>query len=229
MPGAEWFPGATLNYAEHVLTAGPGREDADEAVVFAREDGVERTLTHAELRELVSRARAGLVAAGVGVGDRVVALAPNCVETVAAFLATASLGAIWSSCSPDFGLRAVRERFAQIEPTVLIAVDGYRYGGKAFDVRPTVAALRDGLPSVRTTVLVPYLDPEAVLDGASSWAGFHHGVRTARVRAGPLRTPTVGAVLLGDDRPAEGHRALPRRHRRRAPEDAAPAPRPRSG
>ena len=172
MPGADWFPGATLNYAEHALTAGPGREDADEAIVFAREDGVERTLTHAELRDLVSRARAGLVAAGVGVGDRVVALAPNCVETVAAFLATASLGAVWSSCSPDFGLRAVRERFAQIEPTVLIAVDGYRYGGKAFDVRPTVAALRDDLPSVRTTVLVPYLDPEAVLDGASSWAGF---------------------------------------------------------
>ena len=131
MPGAQWFPGATLNYAEHALTPGPGRADEDVAVVFAREDGLGRTVTHAELREQVSRARAGLVAAGVGVGDRVVALAPNCVETLVMFLAAASLGAIWSSCSPDFGARAVHDRFAQIEPAVLLAVDGYCYGGQA--------------------------------------------------------------------------------------------------
>jgi acetoacetyl-CoA synthetase len=99
-----------------------------------------------------------------------VAYAPNGVETVVAFLAAASLGAIWSSCSPDFGIRAVRDRFAQIEPTVLLAVDGYCYGGKNFDVRATVDALRTGLPSLRATVLIPYLSPDAKLDGAVPWA-----------------------------------------------------------
>jgi acetoacetyl-CoA synthetase len=168
MPGAEWFPGATLNYAEHALA----RADDGVALVFAREDGLEREVTFAELRDLVARARAGLVAAGVGRGDRVVALAPNCVETLVAFLAAASLGAVWSSCSPDFGTRAVHDRFAQIEPTVLVAVDGYVYGGKHFDVRPNIDALRAQLPTLRATVLVPYLDPDATLDGALPWAEF---------------------------------------------------------
>jgi acetoacetyl-CoA synthetase len=170
MPGAEWFPGGTLNYAEHALTPGPGRADDDLAVVFAREDGLEREVTHAELRDLVGRARAGLVRLGVGRGDRVVALAPNCVETLVLFLAAASLGAVWSSCSPDFGARAVHDRFAQVEPVVLLAVDGYRYGGKGFDVRPTVDALRAQLPTLRATVLLPYLDAAATLDGALPWA-----------------------------------------------------------
>ena len=169
MPGAEWFPGATLNYAEHALTHDPGNADSV-AIVFVREDGLERIVSFAELRDLVGRARAGLIRLGVGRGDRVVAYAPNSVETVVAFLAVASLGAIWSSCSPDFGIRAVRDRFAQIEPTVLFAVDGYRYGGKRFDVRATVDALRTGLPTLRGTVLVPYLDHEADLDGAVAWA-----------------------------------------------------------
>jgi acetoacetyl-CoA synthetase len=172
MPGAQWFPGATLNYAEHALTPGPGREDDDVALVFAREDGVERVVTHAELRDLVGRARAGLVQIGVGRGDRVVALAPNSVETLATFLAAASLGAIWSSCSPDFGARAVHDRFAQIEPTVLLAVDGYVYGGKRFDIRANVEALRAQLPTLRATVLVPYLDEGATLDGTLPWSEF---------------------------------------------------------
>ena len=116
--------------------------------------GLGRDVTHAELREQVRRARAGLVAAGVGRGDRVVALAPNCPETLVMFLAAASLGAIWSSCSPDFGARAVHDRFAQIEPSVLLAVDGYCYGGKRFDIRGNVTALRQQLPTVRTTVLL---------------------------------------------------------------------------
>jgi acetoacetyl-CoA synthetase len=170
MPGAEWFPGSTLNYAEHVLSPGPGQGDGDVAVVFAREDGLERQVTRAELRDLVGRCRAGLVRLGVDRGDRVVALAPNCVETLAAFLATASLGAVWSSCSPDFGARAVRDRFAQIEPAVLIAVDGYCYGGKSFDIRSTVEELRGQLPTLRATVLVPYLDPAAALTGTVPWA-----------------------------------------------------------
>lgn len=170
MPGAEWFPGATLNYAEQALTPGPGRGDDDIAAVAVEEDGTEREVTHAELRDLVARARAGLAAAGVGVGDRVVALVPNSVETLVTFLATASLGAVWSSCSPDFGPRAVLDRFAQIEPTVLVAVDGYRYNGREFDVRETVAALRSALPTLSATVLVPHLDAEATLDGAVRWA-----------------------------------------------------------
>ncbi|MCO1659430.1 acetoacetate--CoA ligase [Pseudonocardia humida] len=170
MPGAEWFPGGTLNYAEHALTPGPGRADDDLAVVFAREDGRQRRVTHAELREQVGRARAGLVGLGVGRGDRVVALAPNCVETLVLFLAAASLGAIWSSCSPDFGARAVHDRFAQVEPVVLLAVDGYRYGGRAFDIRPTVDALRAKMPTLRATVLLPYLDDAATLDDTVAWA-----------------------------------------------------------
>ncbi|MGI5126797.1 acetoacetate--CoA ligase [Pseudonocardia sp. CA-107938] len=172
MPGADWFPGGTLNYAEHALTDGPGRAADDVAVEFEREDGLTRTVTHGELRELVARARAGLVAHGVGLGDRVVALAPNSIETLVAFLAAASLGAIWSSCSPDFGARAVHDRFAQIEPTVLIAVDGYVYGGKSYDIRPTVDTLRAQLPGLRATVLVPYLDADATLDGTVPWAEF---------------------------------------------------------
>ncbi|OJY42341.1 acetoacetate--CoA ligase [Pseudonocardia sp. 73-21] len=175
MPGAEWFPGATLNYAEHALTPGPGREDADIALLYAREDGLERTVTHAELRDAVGRARAGLVRAGVGKGDRVVALAPNCTETLVAFLAAASLGAIWSSCSPDFGIRAVHDRFAQIEPMVLVAVDGYVYGGKCYDIRPNVTALQAQLPTLRQTVLVPYLDEDATLDDTTPWAEFTAG------------------------------------------------------
>ncbi|MEU9817890.1 acetoacetate--CoA ligase [Pseudonocardia alni] len=184
MPGAQWFPGATLNYAEHALTSGPGRADDDIAVEFVREDGLERTVTHAELRDQVARARAGLVRAGVGQGDRVVALAPNSVETLVAFLAAASLGAIWSSCSPDFGARAVHDRFAQIEPAVLVAVDGYRYNGKGFDIRDKVADLQRQLPTLRATVLVPYLDPDATLDGTTSWAGF-------TAEAGPLEFTPV--------------------------------------
>jgi acetoacetyl-CoA synthetase len=170
MPGAEWFPGATLNYAEHALTDGPGRAGDDLAVVFLREDGRERLVSHGELRELVGRLRAGLLRLGVGRGDRVVALMPNCVEALAAFLAVASLGAIWSSCSPDFGTRAVRDRFAQLEPSVFLAVDGYRYGGKAFDVRDRIQALREQMPTLAGTVLLPYLDDRAELAGTVTWS-----------------------------------------------------------
>ncbi|HVU92195.1 MAG TPA: acetoacetate--CoA ligase [Jatrophihabitans sp.] len=169
MPGAVWFPGGTLNYAEHALypPAGAGKDDL--AVVFVREDGLRRTLTWRELRTQVAAVRAALVDYGVGRGDRVAALLPNAPEALIAMLATASLGAVWSSCSPDFGARAIADRFTQIEPTVLFTVDGYRYGGKAFDVRGTVEALRAELPTVGTTVLVPYLDPDATVPGAVRW------------------------------------------------------------
>ncbi|HJQ43125.1 MAG TPA: acetoacetate--CoA ligase [Jatrophihabitantaceae bacterium] len=169
MPGARWFPGGTLNYAEHALYP-PCRVDKDAvAVIFAREDGVRRTMTWRELRTEVAAIRAALVAQGVGRGDRVAALLPNAPEALVAMLATVSLGAIWSSCSPDFGARAIADRFTQIEPVVLFTVDGYRYGGKAFDVRATVDELRGQLPSLRATVLVPYLDDDATLPDALSW------------------------------------------------------------
>jgi acetoacetyl-CoA synthetase len=174
MPGAEWFPGATLNYAEHALSPAPdgSRADDDVALVYVREDGLERTMTYGRLRLDVAAARAGLQRLGVARGDRVVALAPNAPETLVAFLAAASLGAIWSSCSPDFGARAVHDRFAQIEPAVLIAVDGYVYGGKRYDIRDAVASLQAQLPTLRGTVLIPYLEPDATLDGTIPWAEF---------------------------------------------------------
>ncbi|MGB8382088.1 MAG: acetoacetate--CoA ligase [Dermatophilaceae bacterium] len=166
MPGARWFPGAQLNYAEQALV----RDDDEPAILFAREDGLERAVSYAELRAAVGAAAAGLRRLGVRRGDRVAGLLPNAPETVIAFLATVSLGATWSSCSPDFGERAVAERFTQIEPTVLLAVDGYCYNGKGFDIRPTVAALREELPGLKATVLIPYLDQTATLPGTVSYA-----------------------------------------------------------
>ena len=152
MPGAKWFPGATLNYAEHALSSGPGKADDDLAVIFRREDGLRQECDFGALRQRVAAARSALVSLGVGRGDRVVALAPNSLDTLVAFLATASMGAIWSSCSPDFGARAIADRFTQLAPTVLIAVDGYLYGGKHFDIRSTVDALARQMPSLRATV-----------------------------------------------------------------------------
>ncbi|TVT46402.1 acetoacetate--CoA ligase, partial [Amycolatopsis rhizosphaerae] len=171
MPGAKWFPGATLNYAEHALSggvAGAAKGDDELAVIFAREDGAGGEITFGQLRARVAAARAALAGLGVGKGDRVVALAPNCPETLVAFLASASLGAIWSSCSPDFGVRAVADRFAQIEPKVLVAVNGYVYNGRKFDVRPTIDRLRGEIPSLTATVLIDYVDGGG-LDGTLRW------------------------------------------------------------
>ncbi|WP_375489142.1 acetoacetate--CoA ligase [uncultured Jatrophihabitans sp.] len=169
MPGAQWFPGGTLNYAEHALFPPCGVNDDDVAVVFGREDGMDRTLTWAQLRAQVASVRGALVDLGVGAGDRVAALVPNAPEALVAMLATTSLGAIWSSCSPDFGPRAVVDRFGQIEPAVLVSVDGYVYGGKRFDVRDTLDGLRRELPSLRATVLIPYLDPAATVPDTLRW------------------------------------------------------------
>jgi acetoacetyl-CoA synthetase len=170
MPGARWFPGATLNYAEHALRPGPGRADDDLAVIFHREDGLAADLTYATLRRRVAAVRAGLLALGVTRGDRVVALVPNSPEALIAFLAAASIGATWSSCSPDFGARAISDRFTQIEPTVLIAVDGYHYNGRTFDVRPTVDALRAGISSLKATVLIDYVG--GALPDTIDWAAL---------------------------------------------------------
>src|SRR3954447_10677947 len=129
MPGAEWFPGAELNYAAHIFR---DKDDAAPAIMARSELRDLEELTWAQLRERVERAAAGLRRLGVERGDRVVAYLPNIPETVVGFLASASIGAVWSSCSPDFGPRSVIDRFAQIEPKVLLAVNGYRYGGKDF-------------------------------------------------------------------------------------------------
>jgi len=157
MPGAEWLPGATLNYAEHAVGLLDSGDDADEVAVLAYSQTRDRVeLTWGELREQVARARAGLARLGVGRGDRVVAYLPNVPETLVAFLATASLGAVWASCAPEFGARSVVDRFGQIEPTVLLAVAGYGYGAKDVDRRDQVAEIRSGLPTVQHVVHVPY-------------------------------------------------------------------------
>ena len=154
MPGAVWFPGARLNYAAHMV----GREeDLDTVAVVARSQTREPLeLTFRELREQVARARAGLQRFGVQPGDRVVAYLPNVPETLIAFLAAASLGAVWATCPPEFGPRSVLDRLGQLGPTVLLAVGGYRYGDKLVDRHEQVAAVRAGLPSLRHVVELPY-------------------------------------------------------------------------
>jgi acetoacetyl-CoA synthetase len=163
MPGTRWFPEARLNFAENLLRGDP----AAPALVFRGEDRVERRLDRAQLREAVSRLAAALRAWGIEPGDRVCGVLPNGPEAVIALLAAASLGAIWASCSPDFGVRGVVDRFAQIEPRVLFAVDGYFYGGRVHDVRSRVADIRAELPSVEHVVLVAYaFDDPGSLPGA---------------------------------------------------------------
>ncbi len=157
MPGAEWFPGTRLNYAEHVFA---GKDDGEVAILHASELRELGELSWDDLRRQVAATAAGLRGLGVERGDRVVAYVPNIPEAIVAFLATASIGAVWSSCSPDFGPASVIDRFAQIEPKVLFAVDGYRYGGKDFDRRETVAQLQEAIPSLERTVVLPYLNPE---------------------------------------------------------------------
>jgi acetoacetyl-CoA synthetase len=169
MPGARWFPNTSLNYAEHVFA---GKDDAAVAILHASELRELGELTWAELRRQVAAVAAGLRGLGVGRGDRVVAYMPNIPEAIVAFLATASIGAVWSSCSPDFGPASVVDRFAQIEPKVLFAVDGYRYGGKDFDRREVLAQLQEAMPSLKRTVVLPYLseDPDlSALRNATPW------------------------------------------------------------
>ncbi|HEX8628636.1 MAG TPA: acetoacetate--CoA ligase, partial [Catenuloplanes sp.] len=168
MPGARWFPGATLNYAEHVLRM-PGLADDDPVVLAYSDTRSPVTLSAAEVRDAVRRVRAGLRRLGVGRGDRVAAYAPNIPETFVLMLATTSLGAVFSSCAPEFGARSVIDRWQQIEPTVLVTVDGYRYGDKVVDRRAQVAEIRAALPSVGHLVGVPYLGAD-LPDGALPWA-----------------------------------------------------------
>jgi acetoacetyl-CoA synthetase len=172
MPGAQWFPGARLNYAENVFA---GKADGDLALVFADERGRRREWSWGTLRQEAARIASGLRNLGIGPGDRVAAYMPNAPETAAAFLACASIGAVWSSCSPDFGARGVLDRFAQIEPKVLLAVDGYAYQGREHDRREVVASLMDEMSSLQHTVLLRYLDEDAGVKGAIDWEQLRAG------------------------------------------------------
>jgi acetoacetyl-CoA synthetase len=168
MPGAEWFTGARLNYAEHMVGV---EEDAGRVAVVAHsQTRAPVELTFGDLREQVAAARAGLRRLGVGPGDRVVAYMPNIPETLVAFLAAASLGAVWATCAPEFGPRAVIDRFGMLEPSILLAVAGYRYGERDVDRRAQVAEIRASLPTLEYLVHVPYVGgPSDALPESVGW------------------------------------------------------------
>ncbi|TXS51516.1 acetoacetate--CoA ligase [Streptomyces sp. t39] len=175
MPGAQWFPGATLNYAEHALrTADDPARAHEPALLHVDETHDPTPISWTELRRQVGALAAELRALGVRPGDRVSGYLPNIPEAVTALLATAAVGAVWTSCAPDFGARSVLDRFQQVEPVVLFTVDGYRYGGKEHDRTATVAELRGELPSLRAVVHIPLLGtpaPEGALDWSAVTAG----------------------------------------------------------
>jgi acetoacetyl-CoA synthetase len=171
MPGARWFPGATLNYAEQAIRL-PGRAPEDVVILGRSQTRPDVDMTATDLREAVARCRAGLLRLGVCRGDRVAAFLPNIPETIVALLATASIGAVWSSCAPEFGNRAVIDRFSQIEPRILLVVDGYRYGDKPMDRRAEIDEIRAALPTLEATVVIPYLDDSAAhtMPATIAWA-----------------------------------------------------------
>jgi len=164
MPGARWFPGAQLNFAENLLHF----RDDHPALVFHNERGLRRTLSYRQLTAEVGRVAAGLRAAGVVPEDRVAGFMPNMPETIIAMLATTSIGAIWSACSPDFGIAGVLDRFGQIAPKVIVTADGYFYGGKTLDSLTPIAGVLAQLPSVSTVIVVPYIDAAPNLEHLSA-------------------------------------------------------------
>jgi acetoacetyl-CoA synthetase len=189
MPGARWFPATRLSYAEHALAL-PGRAGSDEVVVGVSQTRDRRSLSADELRDAVARCAAGLAALGVRRGDRVAAFLPNIPETVVAFVATAALGGVWSSCAPEFGVRAVVDRFAQIEPRVLLTIDGYRYGERDVDRAAEVAAIREALPALEAVVVVPYLRDEAgALEAVPDGVAWSALLRAAAPSTGFARVP----------------------------------------
>src|SRR5215467_7119591 len=196
MPDVSWFPGATLNYAQNALRVA-ATDPARIAVIGRDEAGNQSALTYGELAGEVARVRAALRALGVTRGDRVAAYLPNIPAAIIGLLATASLGAIWSSCSPDFGPASVIDRFAQITPKVLLAVDRYRYGGKEFDRGQAVEEIAGALPGLAAVILV----------GGAGQAGSAGPGSAAPGSAGP---PGAGPApdrlafeSLGADAPAE--------------------------
>ncbi|HEX7325012.1 MAG TPA: acetoacetate--CoA ligase [Rhodanobacteraceae bacterium] len=171
MPGAHWFPNVRLNFAQNLLRF----KDDKLALVFRNESGAKHEYTYAQLHAIVGRIAYALMQAGVGKGDRVAGYLPNLPETIIAMLATTSLGATWSSASPDFGVNGLVDRFGQIEPKVLFCVDGYAYGGRHFDCLAKVRAVLGQIPSIQTCVVIPYINDAPQLDGlrgAVSWDAF---------------------------------------------------------
>jgi acetoacetyl-CoA synthetase len=189
MPGAEWFPGAELNYAENLFRNATPEAPA---ILFRSERHPLREISWDELGRQVASVAAGLRAMGVAKGDRVVGYLPNIPEAAVAFLACASIGAIWSSCSPDFGTASVVDRFRQIRPKVLVATDGYQYNGRPLDRRAEIAALRRALPELEHAVLVSYLHEGAVpseIDGLVPWDSLLGGPAGLRFEAVPFDHP----------------------------------------
>ncbi len=189
MPGAQWFAGARLNYVDQIFRH---KTAARPAIVFRNEAGERAEMGWDELERQVAALAASLRGMGVGPGDRVVAYLPNIPQAVVAFFATASLGAVWSVCSPDMGQVAVLDRFRQIAPKVLIAVDGYRWGGKAYDRGEVVLELLGGLPSVEKLVLLPYLDPAADprrFPNAVAWESVVQGTSALTAEPVPFDHP----------------------------------------
>jgi acetoacetyl-CoA synthetase len=177
MPGAEWFPGAQINFAEYVLAQG---DSDDAAIVGASETGVSSTMSRGALRRQVANVAAGLRALGVGEGDRVVGYLPNIPEAVVAFLATASVGAVWASVGQDYAAQAVIDRFAQLDPKVLIAADGYRYAGRVHERTGAVREIQAGLPTLEHVVLVQHVftgpgGASGGMPGALPWDGLTAG------------------------------------------------------
>ena len=190
MPGAEWFRGARVNYAEHMLRHEAAAAPGETALVHGSELRPLARMSWQELGDAVRRVATGLRALGVGPGDRVAAYMPNVAETAIAMLATIAIGAVWSSAAPEFGARTVTDRFAQIEPVLLFVADGYRFGGKDFDRRGEIVAILRALPSVRTIVWLPYLDASSRPDAASAGSD-----RTGT----PERTVVAWADVLGGE------------------------------
>ena len=233
MPGARFFPRARLNYAENLLRL---RGEAP-ALVFRREDGLRRVRSRDWLHEEASRISQALAAAGIEEGDRVAALLPNMPESVAVMAAAAALGAVFSSCSPDFGAAGVLDRFGQIGPRILFAVDGYKYAGRDHDIRAKLAEVAAGLPTVERVVVIPYLADEPGLAGVPKAVSLEDirgrlRARPDRLEPRPLRAAALHPLFVGHDGKTEMHRP---RHGRRAldePEGAPPArgcPRGRPG
>ncbi len=185
MPGASWFPSARLNFAENLLR----RRDHGTAILFRGEDRVRRRLSFHELYDQVSRVAQELRASGVCAGDRVAGFLPNLPEAVIAMLAAASIGAIWSSCSPDFGVQGVVDRFGQIEPKILFAADGYFYNGKRYDSLASLAQVSARVPSIERIVVAPYVGAEpdlATIPRAQTFAGFMAPHTAADIEFTPL-------------------------------------------
>ena len=213
MPGARFFPDARLNFAENLLRHG-GSEDA---IVFRGEDQVRRRVSRDQLRDLVSRLVQAMQAMGIGEGDRVAGFVANMPEAVAGLLAASSLGAIWSSCSPDFGVRGVVDRFGQIAPKLLLFVEGYFYNGKMIDTLPRLPEILAAIPSIERAVVIPYARDEPPISGiakSTTWDDFlsPHAAGPIDFRAVALRSSAGDPLFLGHHRRAQMHRPWRRRH-----------------